>query len=166
MSGLIKGSSKPCQEPVLQSIHPAAPSCPGGYWPLPSTALPMRSAAGTRLSRAASAALPGLIQDTQQQAIFSQRKRECKLPVRMTDSCPTLAPLTGLLNCFATLKHPSSSTTSSGSPRDWCANGHGKEGSDFSLCYRIDSACAKLEISSVLPTWTAESNTEGDAVGF
>lgn len=119
----------------------------------------MRSAAGTRLSRAASAALPGLIQDTQQQAIFSQRKRECKLPVRMTDSCPTLAPLTGLLNCFATLKL-------FGSPRDWCANGHGKEGSDFSLCYRIDSACAKLEISSVLPTWTAESNTEGDAVGF
>lgn len=32
-----------------------------------------------------------------------------------------------------------------------------KAGSGFSLCYRIDSACAKLEISSLLPTWTAES---------
>lgn len=41
-----------------------------------------------------------------------------------------------------------------------------KAGSDFSLCYRIDSACSKLEICSVLPAWTAESNPEGDAVGF
>lgn len=145
----------------MHTIHPAAPSCPGGH-------SPAHELCTGNSSPGLFAALPGLIQDTQQQATFSQRKRECKLPVRMTDRCLTFAHLTGLLNCFATsnilqAQLPALAAQEAGVKMDMVG---WKAGSGFSLCYRIDSACAKPEISSVLPTWTAESKPEGDAAGF
>lgn len=60
--------------------------------------------------------------DAQHQATFIQRKRECKLPVMMTDGYLAFSELIGLLAALPPSKIIHPQLPASDSPIDWCEN--------------------------------------------